>query len=124
MLDLVDLSEWKTKATILRELADLDVIVDEREFRRVVELHNRRFLEGETDVFIAHSVKGYKLTSNAKEIYDSIDDYKKRALNQLWKVSKYSKALGLLNNLRLEIEGVMEQENYGEMDKNTNRYFR
>lgn len=110
MLDLVDLSEWKTKAAILKELADLDVIVDERAFRKYVEYHNRLFLEGQRVDFIAHSNKGYKLTTNAKEIYDSIDDYKKRALNQLWKVSKYSKALGLINNLRLEVESVMEEQ--------------
>ena len=110
MLSLVKLDEWKTKKEILKEYKDLEIEMDERKFRLLVENHNKRFFSHSEDSFIAHGRKGYLLTKDAEIIRKSIEDGKKRALNLLWKYSRTKKALGEKDNLRLELErlGVLD----------------
>ena len=92
-LQLVNLKEWKTKKTILKELKDHDIKIDERAWRIFVEKHNKRFYEGLEDEYIVHSSRGYKLTKDTREINAALEDYKKRALNMLKKVSEGQKGL-------------------------------
>lgn len=110
MLSLIKLDEWKTKKEILKEYKDLDVQMDERAFRKLVENHNKRFFSHSENTFVAHGRKGYLMTKDAEIIRKSIEDGKKRALNLLWKYSRTKKALGEKDNLRFELErmGVLD----------------
>ena len=110
MLSLIKLDEWKTKKVILNEFKDLEIKMDERAFRLMVENHNKRYFDHLEDSFIAHGRKGYLMTKDAEIIRKSIEDGKKRALNLLWKYSRTKKALGEKDNLRFELErlGVLD----------------
>lgn len=100
MIDLINLSDWKTRKNILIELGN----VSDREWRLYVEKHNIAYCKHEVDTYIVHSSKGYKLTTDKQEIIDSIKDNKKRSLNMLWKYSQTMRALGEKDNIRFEIE--------------------
>lgn len=76
--------------------------LNERMFRKNVEKFNKRYGGGETEMFVAHSGKGYYLTSDIGLIRKSLLDYKRRALSQLSVVSKCSKALSEKNQLSLD----------------------
>lgn len=78
--------------------------MSERAWRKAVELHNKRYFEHKTDKYLAHSSRGYKLTSNKDEIIASAKDYRTRAFNQLVKASKTLRAMGENDNIRLEIK--------------------
>ena len=104
MLSLIKLDEWKTKKEILKEYKDLEIEMDERAFRKLVENHNKRFFSHSEECFIAHGRKGYLMTKDPEIIRKSIEDGKKRALNLLWKYSRTKRALGENDNLRLELE--------------------
>lgn len=104
MLNLIDLTEWKTKRVILAELKQNGVTVDERTWRTYVENYNMKYWEHEHDNYIVHSSKGYKLTDSAEDIRKSIEDGKKRGLNLLWKYSRTMKALGQKDNIRIDLE--------------------
>lgn len=104
MLEIIDLSEWKTKEQILKEYHDQGIGMKERTFRKLVEMNNKCYYDHTTEWFIAHGNKGYIKTKDAEIINKSIEDGKKRALNLLWKYSRTKKALGEKDNLRLELE--------------------
>ena len=104
MINLVDLTEWKTKKKIIKEIEENGMTVDERAWRKYVENHNKKYWDHEEEQFIVHSSKGYKLTSDKKEIIESIQDSRKRGINLLWKSSKTMKALGEVDNIRMELE--------------------
>lgn len=103
MLDLIDLTDWKTKATILKELSAIGITIDERKIRQLVEDNNQLFCNEEVDYYIVHSSKGYKRTNSKEEITASINDYRKRALNMLGKYSNAKKALRERDNHKLDI---------------------
>ena len=106
MIELISnhLIEWTKKKEILSVLKSEGVTMDERTFRKMIELHNKKYFEHQTDKYLVHSVKGYKLTDNKEEIIASAKDYRKRALNQLMKYSKTLKTMGENDNMRLEIK--------------------
>lgn len=106
MIELIadKLTEWIKKKDILKILKSEGVTMDERSFRKMMEFHNQRYFNHETDKYLAHSVKGYKLTDNKDEIIASAKDYRTRAFNQLVKASKTLKAMGENDNIRLEIK--------------------
>ena len=103
LIELVDLSDWKKKQEIIKELKQQDLIIDERKFRAIVKHHNKSFYNHDTDIFIAHSCKGYKATKSEEEIRDSIADNRKRALNMLYEESQVKRALGENINFNLKI---------------------
>lgn len=105
MIELISeyLTDWIKKREILDILKSKGVTMDERAFRKAVELHNKNYFEHKTDKFLAHSSKGYRLTENKDEIILSAKDYRKRAMDLLVKSSKALKAMGENDNLRLEI---------------------
>ncbi len=104
IFELLDLSEWKKKKDLLKELKQNGVTMSERAFRKAVELHNKKFFEHQTDKYLAHSQKGYKLTTDKDEMIASAKDYRRRAMNQLVKASKTLKAMGENDNMHLEIK--------------------
>ena len=56
-------------------------------------LKNKAFCDGETDMYIAHSNKGYKITKDRNEIEASIKHLDTMAKNMLMKESNAKKAL-------------------------------
>lgn len=106
MIELIEeyLDDWSKKKIILDILVSKGVRMSERAWRKAVELHNKRYFEHQTDKYLAHSVKGYKLTDNKDEIIASAKDYRTRAFNQLVKASKTLRAMGENDNMRLEIK--------------------
>ena len=106
MIELIEeyLTEWIKKKDILKVFKSKGVTMHERAWRIAVETHNKRYFEHKTDKYLAHSPRGYKLTSDKDEIIKSAKDYRKRALNQLVKASKTLKSMGENDNMRLEIK--------------------
>lgn len=102
--DLIDLSEWKKKNQILRELRESGMIIGERAFRKRVELNNKLFEEHITPKYIAHSQKGYIATNDRNIIIESLKDNNKRAITMLKSNNKIFKALGEDINMNLEME--------------------
>lgn len=103
--DLIDLTDWKTKKQINKELNDnYGVKLNEREFRKKVEEHNEMYFAHQNSFYVAHSNKGYKMTQDAEEIRKSLRDSFKRGVDQLSKYHKGIKALGENANFSLKIE--------------------
>lgn len=105
MLQVINLNTWRKKSEILRILHQNGYIkVTERSWRVFVEKYNKYYMDNVNNKYIVHSSKGYKLTSDKKEILASIQDLRNRSLNMLSKYSKTQKALGLQDNLKLDLE--------------------
>lgn len=102
--DLIDLTEWKTKKQINEELRVYSVQLNERTFRKNVEEHNDLYFAHEKPYFVAHSARGYKITTDTEEIRESLRDSLKRGLDQLSKYHKGIKALGENANFNLSIK--------------------
>ena len=102
--DLVDLSDWKKKPQILKELKVSGIYMSERKFRRMVEDNNKLYAEHVTKYFVAHSYKGYIATNDRNIIIDSLLNNQKRAKTMFISASKTLKALGENNNMNLEVE--------------------
>lgn len=100
----INLTDWRTKEKILRELKLRGIQINERLFRLEVEKQNELYAEHQSKVFIAHSSKGYKIAINEDEIRYSARDYRARAMDQLVKYSKIMKALGENGNMKIEIK--------------------
>ena len=103
ILDFIDLSEWKKKSQILKELKENGFSIEDRNFRKRVELHNRLFEEHVVNTFIAHSNKGYIATKDKNLIIASLRDNEKRAITMLKATSKTLKALGENANYNFDI---------------------
>ena len=73
-------------------------------FRLQVEKHNELYFAHEKPYFVAHSAKGYKITTNADEIRESLRDSLKRGLDQLSKYHKGIKAIGENANFNLSVK--------------------
>jgi len=104
--DLIDLTNWKKKSQILKELKEQGLVVSERNLRKLIEVNNKGFKEHIQGVkFIAHSnTLGYIATTDENIIKQSVEDNKKRALTQLKIVSDTYRALGENVNFNLEME--------------------
>ena len=103
IFEMIDLSDWKTKKQILKELKSNGVFLNERIFRKTVENYNKLYFEHQVDFYMCHSHKGYKLTNNEDEIRATAKDFRKRGIDQIVKASKTLKALNENANFRLEI---------------------
>lgn len=104
MLEYIDLSEWKHKQEIIKELSEQEICINERTLRQEIKRYNQKFYNHEVSDFIAHSSKGYKLTSNSEEILESIKDNHKRALDMLYEEAKVKKAIGQNYNMKIIID--------------------
>lgn len=108
----VDISEWKTKNEIIDEITLNGGYINERSFRNMVKEKNKDFIDGLSEYFIAHSDKGYKITTDTDEIIKSIKDKEKRAFDMLVENARVRKRLNLRNNIQIQISdsGVMYLE--------------
>lgn len=103
--DFINLTEWKKKPQILKELKNSGFPMDERKFRKLVETNNKMYAEHIEGVkFIAHSSSGYIATTDRELIISSLKDNNKRAMTMLMGNNKVLKALGENINLNLEME--------------------
>ena len=95
-------TKWRTKTECLEWYErQYQTKLDEREFRRRVESFNQKYAGGETEMFVAHSNKGYLLTNDISIIKKSLLDDYKRALKLLTRNSRCTKALSEKNQISL-----------------------
>ena len=78
------------KERIFNEYA---ITYPKRAWNKYIEVKNEAFCNGENDMYIAHSNKGYKITKDRNEIEASVNHLHTMALNMLSKESKAKKAL-------------------------------
>ena len=97
----LNLTRWKKRKDILRELnVDGDRISD-RSFRKWVEDFNKTYDGREQPEYIVHGPKGYKLTTSREEIKRSVSDNDRRAYTMLRQTRSVRKALGMTDQLSL-----------------------
>ncbi len=106
MIELVDLSNWKKQGDILVELhREHGINLTSREWRKQVEIWNKKFANGEVDFYITHSnSSGFKATRDYQEAKIARNDYLKRACNMLKKAKECDMAFRVKNNLQFDIE--------------------
>lgn len=89
-----NLKDWITysnlKERIFNEYA---ITYPRRSWNKYIEVKNQAFCDGENDMYIAHSNKGYKITKDREEIEASIKHLDTMAKNMLKKESNAKKAL-------------------------------
>lgn len=102
--EVLSLTEWKKKREILSELKNKEIEMSEREFRKLVQINNKRYGNGYSNYYIAHSCRGYKLTTNWDEIKQSIVDKRKRAITMLVECNNAEKQFQRRNNLMMELD--------------------
>lgn len=88
------LKDWITYANLKERIFnEYAISYPRRSWNKYIEVKNKAFCEGESNFYIAHSNKGYKATTDKKEIEDSVNHLHTMALNMLSKESKAKKAL-------------------------------
>jgi len=71
--------DWRTKDQCLSWMRDIfHTVINERDLRDVFSQYCNDYIEGKHDSYLAHSVRGYKLTSDPEEIKRSIADDESR----------------------------------------------
>lgn len=89
-----NLKDWITYANLKERIFnEYAITYPRRAWNKYIEVKNQSFCDGETDMYIAHSNKGYKITKNKDEIEASIKHLDTMALNMLKKESNAKKAL-------------------------------
>lgn len=111
MIELIKnyLKTWRKAPEIMKKLKDQGVKAKNlknlnRQFRRAAAKYNERYQNGETEYFLAHSTKGYKLTNKPKEIAQSLQDDRKRGLKLLKRYYTGMKSLSEKDQIAL-LEG-------------------
>lgn len=95
--------DWLKKKKIIQEFANIGIKLDERSLRSTITEFNKNY-GNESDFYIAHSSRGYKLTNDKKDIYKSVQDQRKRALKMLKQYYSALDAIGLQSQIALDIE--------------------
>lgn len=93
ILKAIEIDEWTTRAEILKCLHMAGIQMSDRTFRKWIVESNEEFYDGKSDLYIAHSDKGYKITQDPEEIMKSVADLKRRAMDMLVKHRKARRAL-------------------------------
>lgn len=94
--------DWKKKEQIVKYLTFMtQEEVNERAFRKFVADFNENYYSGETELFIAHSSKGYLLTADKDIIVNSLQDDYKRAMKMLKRYYQCKKAIAEKSQLSL-----------------------
>lgn len=102
----LDLTRWKKRKDILRELNGDGDRISDRAFRKWVEDFNKTYDGREQPEYIVHGPKGYKLTTSRDEIRRSVTDNDRRAYTMLRQTRSVRKALGMTDQMSLfEQEG-------------------
>lgn len=93
---------WKKKEQILKFLTFMtQEKVNERTFRQFVADFNENYYSGDTELYIAHSNKGYLLTADKEAILDSLNDDYKRSMKMLKRYYQCKKAIADKSQLTL-----------------------
>lgn len=88
------LQDWITYANLKERIFnEYAITYPRRSWNKYIEVKNEAFCNGENDMYIAHSDKGYKITKDRAEIEASVNHLHAMALNMLSKESKAKKAL-------------------------------
>lgn len=88
------LKDWITYANIKERIFnEYNISYPRRSWNKYIEVKNQAFCDGENDMYIAHSNKGYKITKDREEIEASIKHLDTMAKNMLKKESNAKKAL-------------------------------
>lgn len=96
-------TDWRTKDKILYFLRNVcHTDINERALRDYFAEFNEKYEQGDTEMFVAHSNKGYLLTSDPEAIVNSLDDDHKRAIKLLKRYYRCKKALSEKNQLSLD----------------------
>lgn len=101
------IEQWIKK----KEICSILNITDERRWRLYVSEHNKAWIQGKEAYFIAHSNNGYCITQNRITIVRSVEDNRRRAMDQLYKVSQVYKKL----NLDGQYEFLFEENHIAEL---------
>lgn len=89
-----NLKDWITYANLKERIFnEYAISYPKRSWNKYIEVKNEAFCNGENDMYIAHSNKGYKITKDRNEIEASVNHLHTMALNMLSKESKAKKAL-------------------------------
>lgn len=108
----IDLTCWKKRKVILKELNQGWNRVSDRSFRKWVEDFNKTYDGRIQPEYIVHGPKGYKLTKNREEIRRSLNDNDRRAYTMLPQTRSVRKELGMVDQLSLFDQ--LDQEDQGE----------
>ena len=72
-------TDWRTKTQCLNWMKNIfKTEINERELRDVFSKYCNDYIDGKHDSYLAHSTRGYKLTSDIEEIKKSIADDESR----------------------------------------------
>lgn len=89
-----NLKDWITYANLKERIFnEYAITYHRRAWNKYIEVKNQAFCDGENDMYIAHSNKGYKITKDREEIEASIKHLDTMAKNMLMKESNAKKAL-------------------------------
>ena len=97
----LDLTRWKKRKDILRELNGDGVGISDRAFRKWVEDFNKTYDGRQQPEYIVLGPKGYKLTTSREEIKRSVSDNDRRAYTMLRQTRHVRKALGMTDQMSL-----------------------
>ena len=97
----LDLTRWKKRKDILRELNGDGAGISDRAFRKWVEDFNKPYDGRQQPEYIVHGPKGYKLTTSREEIKRSVSDNDRRAYTMLRQTRHVRKALGMTDQMSL-----------------------
>lgn len=88
------LKDWITYSNLKERIFnEYNISYPRRSWNKYIEVKNQAFCDGENDMYIAHSNKGYKITKDREEIEASIKHLDTMAKNMLKKESNAKKAL-------------------------------
>lgn len=88
------LKDWITYSNLKERIFnEYNISYPRRSWNKYIEVKNQAFCDGENDMYIAHSNKGYKITKDRAEIEASIKHLDTMAKNMLMKESNAKKAL-------------------------------
>ena len=103
--------EWRTKTQCVSWLKNIfKYDINERDLRDVFAKYCEDYILGKHDSYLAHSVRGYYLTSDPEEIKKSIADDESRAWSLLKRVYGVKKRLRDDNQLSLLPEDEKKME--------------
>lgn len=103
---LINLDNWKKQKEIIEELhREYCIVINSRQWRKAVEIWNKKFVNGEVNVYITHSnSKGFKATTSYEEAKFARNDYFKRGVNMLKKARECDIAFRQKCNYQIDFE--------------------
>lgn len=98
-------SEWQTTKELLRQYRKGGLPISARTLRRIIENYNEDYFNSEKENMIIYSDKGYKMTSNDKEIEKCMNAHLKLAIVHFKKYHRIKRAKGFKSECKLIVNG-------------------